>query len=170
MTVKTEDELNTDFADSQFRGITAEKIRDLVDSRFAVGGVMHGQDTSQGITAGVTNFSAYDVSSDTKGVIENLVTGEYTIESGGGGAYSLAFVAVIEAPGAGDIEFGFHKNDSVAATPFRCKLPVQANTPTLFTITGGASAVAGDRFGVKWQGSGNATINVNDVQFRVVRA
>lgn len=170
MTIKTEDELNLDFADAQFRTITAQKIRDLIDSRFAIGGVLHGQDTNQNVTTGVTNFTAYDASSDTKGVTENLVTGEYTIDSGGAGAYSLVLVAVIEASGAGDVEFGFHKNDNLNATPFRCKLPILANTPTLFTITGGAAAAVGDRFGVKWTASANAPITVHDTQFRVVRA
>jgi len=170
MTVKTEDELNTDFADAQFRTITAQKLRDFVDSRFAVGGVMHGQDNAQAVTTGVTNFAAYDASLDTKGVSDNLVTGEYTIDAGGDGSYSLVLVAIIEAPGAGDVEFGFHKNDNVNATPFRCKLSILADTPTLYTITGGASAIAGDRFGVKWTASANAPIIIHDAQFRVVRA
>lgn len=167
MTVKTEAELNTDFSDG-FRTITAAQLRDFVDSRFAVGGILYGQDNTQGVTTGVTEFASYDASLDTKGVNENLTTGEYTIQSGADGSYSMAFVAIIEAPGNGTIEFGLTKNGAIL--PFRCGLDVIANTPTLFTILGGSSAVAGDTLGVKWQGSANVTITINDCQFRVVRA
>ena len=168
MTVKTEDELNTDFADAQFRTISAQKLRDFVDSRFAVGGIMHGQDAAQNVTTGVTEYAPYDASSDTKGVTENLVTGEYTIDAGADGAYSMALVAVIEAPGPGTIEFGLTKNGTPLA--FRCSLPVLANTPTLYTIIGGTSAAVGDTLGVKWTASGNAPVTIHDTQFRVVRA
>ena len=167
MTVKTEAELNTDFADG-FRTITAAQLRDFVDSRFAVGGILHGQDNIQGVTTGVTDFASYDASLDTKGVNENLVDGTYTIQTGADGSFSMAFVAVIEAAGAGAIEFGLHKNGVVL--PFRCSLPILANTPTLFSVIGGTSVVATDVLGVKWQGSANASVTVHDTQFRVVRA
>ena len=168
MTVKTEPELNLDFADAQFRTITAQKLRDFVDSRFAVGGIMYCQDQNINITTGVTEFNAFTDSLDTKGVDENFATGEYTVQVGAGGSYSMSLVTVIEAPGDGAIEFGLTKNGVVL--PFRCGLPMLLDTPIHYAIIGGTSVVAGDTLGVKWQGSGNAPIIVHDAQFRVVRA
>ena len=60
MTVKTEAELNTDFADG-FRTITAAQLRDFVDSKFCIGGIMSCQDVlAAAITTSYADIYIFD--------------------------------------------------------------------------------------------------------------
>lgn len=167
MTIKTEDELNVDFTDAQFRTITAQKLRDFVDSKFSIGGIMACQDQVANLTTAFQAFSWFTLSSDTKGVTDDLLLGQYTIDAGADGAYALSTNITLVAPGAGSVELVLVKNGGLL--PFRCIKDITGGVPVTFPILGGGALLVGDTVGVAIKASANATVDITDAQFRIVR-
>ena len=168
MTIRTRDQLDTLFAEGQFRTIISSNVRDFLDS-LGVGGTMYGTDGSQGITTSWQVFTAYDGSIDTRGVNEDTGAGTFTIQAGADGFFSVVFACTLDIPGNGQIEFRFSKNGN--ATPFRTgAIDVDNGIPRQFIIVGNGSLVDGDVVAVQIRGSASATATVNSAQLQISRS
>lgn len=88
-TLKTVDNLLASIDLSGTRGTTGEKIQDLVESLASVYG--HMALSNPGTTHTCNNawqtFAEWTTSRDTRGVQDNLTTGEYTLKAGAGGQW-----------------------------------------------------------------------------------
>ena len=166
MTLKTETELNTDFADGQFRANSAARIRNLIDSKFAVAGTMYATDETFNVTTAWGVFNVFTASIDTKGVTEDLVNGRFTVGAGAGGTWAVDFQASTTSIVTGWVEVALTKNG--ALTPYRSRRRVD-DTDGSFSIPATGNLAVGDTFGVAIRGQGNATITVNSAQLRGIR-
>ncbi len=88
-TLKTVQELLDSIDTGGGRGTTGEELQDLVESLASVYG--HMALSNPGTTHTCNNswqtFAEWTTSRDTRGVSENLTTGEYTLQAGGGGQW-----------------------------------------------------------------------------------
>jgi hypothetical protein len=165
MTIKTRAELEADFASGQFRGVTAEKIRNLIDS-LGVGGVLYGTG-EQAITTAAAPITAY-IGSNANGVVADEELGTLTVPDGGDGFYQVVCVVSMTIPATGQIELRLRKNGN--NTPFRTgAVNVVADEPFQLVLLGSGNLVAGDEVAVYIQGSGSVTATVDSVQFQIDR-
>lgn len=167
MTIRTADELQTDFADNQTRNITEENLRNLADSLIAVGGTMYASGETVSITTGWQPFAAFTASIDTKGLTEDLPNGQFTLSAGAGGVYAVDASLGIYSNFAGWIEIAITKNG--ALTPYRKKRTLTAGGDGEFGIPASGDLADGDTVGLAIRGSGNADVTLTDGQFRAFR-
>lgn len=167
MTIKTLDELNTDFEDNQTRGITAAKIRDLLDSLVAVGGTMFGNDVPMALTGGWQPFEWFEQSIDTKGLTEDLTQGHFTIGAGANGVYAVDTTVALSSNQPGTLSLAITKNGQL--TPYRVSRDVAANDTGSVSITATGTLAAGDTVGLAIDASGAATVQLEFAQFRAFR-
>lgn len=167
MTIKTESELNTDFADNVNRDITEENLRDFAESVMAVGGTMYATNVSLDITANWAPITVFTDSIDTKGITEDLVNGVFTIGSGADGTYLVFAVLNIDSTFAGDISVALTKNG--ALTPYQSTYTVQTGIKVPFIISGSGNVAAGDTLGLGVKGSGSATVTLVHGSLRASR-
>jgi len=171
MTLRTEAQLDALFPDSALRDgpdeIVAEKIRDLIKSVMAVGGVMDGAGETISMTTSWAPLAAFTHSSDTKGITEDLDTGQYTILSGGAGFFAIDVSLGVYSSYAGWIEIAVSKNGGL--TRYKKKRTMTAGGDGVFDIPAGLSLAEGDIVGIAVRGSGTADVTMTDGQFRVIR-
>lgn len=169
MTVKTEAELNTDFADG-FRTITASQLRDFVDSKFSIGGIMSCQDVlSAAITTSYAAFTFFTNSTDTKGVNEDLAQGLYNVQAGADGSYVVDVSMGIVANFNGWVQIAIVKNSSNLIFGQRRKRTFALNDAGSLDIVGGTQLAAGDTIGLAIRSNVSGTINIEDATFRIGR-
>lgn len=175
MTLRTKSDLDAAFPDDALRGqpnaVTAKKIRDFIDSKFGVGGIAYSNGTTSDIEANWSLFDAFDTAKDTKGLTFDAATGEFIVDAGADGFYLHIAVVSITSPAPGTLKVAFAKNASTAPvlSAIRPDITVVAGEPARVIALDGGFYVAGDRIGLAWDGSGNATITVNDSQMLAVR-
>ena len=168
MTIKTKDELDADFADGQFRTVTAANVRDFIDS-LGVGGLMACAAEDVAVTTSWAPFSGFTNSRDTKGVTETLATGLFTIDAGGDGVYTVSAALGLFIPtGAGDVTIGISKNGAAPNDRYTQTVSLAAGVYTVVPVLAGDSLVEGDTVGLGWKASANTTVTVTG-QFRIKR-
>ena len=167
MTIKTETELNTSFADNAARSITPENIRDFADSVIGIGGTMFASDVPLAITASWEPITAFTDSIDTKGLTEDLVNGVFTVDAGADGTYLVFGILNIDSAFAGDISVALTKNG--ALTPYQTTYTVQAGIKVPFIISGSGNLEAGDTIGFGVKGSGSASVTLVHGSLRASR-
>jgi hypothetical protein len=167
MTIKTIDELNTDFADGQVATITAQKIRDLLDSLASIGGTMYGNDQSIDLTTAWQPFAWFTNSIDTKGLTENLTQGHFTLAAGTDGVYAVDVSMGFFSNVAGWVEIAVTKNGNL--TPYRSRRTLTAGGDGVSGIVANGNLVATDTVGLAIRASGEATITLRNGQFRAIR-
>jgi len=168
MTIKTADELATDFADGQLRGVTAEKVRNLLDSLNSVGGTLYGNDDDTvALTTAWQPFEWFSNSIDTKGLTEDLTQGHFILAAGADGVYAVDVSLGLFSNIAGWVEIAVTKNGGL--TPYRSRRTLTAGGDGVMGIVASGNLVAGDTVGLAVRASGTATITLRNGQFRAVR-
>jgi hypothetical protein len=172
MTIKTRAELLAEFPDDALRGesneITAEKIRDFIDS-IGVGGTMFANDVSLDVTGVWTPVTIFTNSIDTRGISDDLVTGEFVIGAGADGVFAVDVVIGISYPAGPDgwVEFAITKNG--ALTPYRMRQSIVAGFEASAPLIGSGNVVAGDRLGLAVDAAGAASLTITAIQYRALR-
>ena len=167
-TLKDDTTLLGELDTSGFRTTDVQTVRDAIYSK-AQGGVMYCSDQTATIQNTFTECPFFTASADTKGVTENLAAGKFTVSDADGDAWSFAASVLVKSPAAGAITFQFAKNGT-SLLPYRMKRVLVADEETLFTLFGGQNLNVNDTVGLAWDGSGSASIEIIDAQFRIVKA
>lgn len=169
MTIKTIPELNIDFADGQQRTITAEKIRDLLDSVKGVGGILYASGVTLPVTTSWAPTSALDSVRATRGLTYDLPTATFTIPAGSDGMYLVDVSFGVETTVSGWLEIGLSKNGQAPFSKKRRSLTV--GNIGAFDISDGEQFAEGDTLTLAIRASGNAPTQVTliDGTFRAVR-
>jgi hypothetical protein len=168
MTIKTRAELEADFADGQLRGITAEKIRNFIDS-MGIGGTLYANDVPLDVTGVWTPVTIFTNSIDSRGITEDLVTGEFVIGVGADGVFAVDVVIGLSYPAGptGWVEFAITKNGTL--TPYRMRQTITAGFEAPIPLIGSGDVEAGDRLGLAVDAAGAASLNITAIQYRVIR-
>lgn len=175
MTIKNESELQADFT-SGFRNITAAFLRDLVDSRFSVGGQMGGQNTPADATRNLwVNWNGFTESSE-KGLIADLVNGQFTVDpalvDGADGVYNIDLGTILTVTSNLVLRLAVTLNGTrIIETP---EITMQPNDPKAIPLMGRRSLIGGDVLGVQVfvsfsGGVDNIIVGGDLSQFRLTR-
>lgn len=166
-TIKTRAELEADFADGQFRTITAQKIRDFIAS-LGIGGTMYASAVPFPVTGAWAQVDIFTNSVDTRGINEDLATGEFVIGAGADGVFAVDMNLGIyyDTGPSGWIELAITKNGAI--TPYRMKQTITADGDDSMGLLGSGNLVAGDRIGLAVRAAGSTTLTAT-IQFRALR-
>ena len=166
-TIKTRAQLEQDFADGQLRGIDAQKLRDFLAS-MGVGGTMFATEVPLDVTGAWAPLDIFTESIDSRGINEDLATGEFVIGAGADGVFAVDVnLGVNYAAGpTGWIEIAITKNG--ALTPYHMKRTLTAGGDESMGVLGSGNLAEGDRVGLAVRASGTATLTAT-VQLRALR-
>ncbi len=167
MTLRTKAQLLALLSDNNQRAISPEKVRDLVDSLMAVTGTMYGNDQTVDVTTTWQPLVAFTTSIDTYGLQEDLVAGEFIVQSGGDGVFNVDASLGVYSAFAGWLEFAITKNGLL--TPFLKKRTLTAGGDGVFDIVGSGNLAEGNTSGIAIRASGNGSVTLTNGQFRLTR-
>ena len=169
MAISTRAELEAEFADGQLRTVSASKVRSLIDS-LGVGGTMFANNVPLALTGVWTPVTVFTNSIDSRGITEDLVTGEFVIGAGADGVFAIDVAIGISYPSGPDgwVEFAVTKNG--ALTPYRSRRKLIAGDEgSMPPIVGSGDVIAGDRIGLSVDAAGNGSIDLTTIQYRALR-
>jgi hypothetical protein len=172
-TIKTRSELEADFADGQLRTITAQKIRDFIAS-LGVGGTMFATEVPFNVTTNWEPVTIFTNSIDTRGINEDLITGELVVGAGADGVFAvdIALGAFLAAGMPGWLEIAVTKRsndvDPPTLTPYRMKRTLSVNGDGSMSIVASGNLVAGDRIGLAARSDAVVALTTT-VQYRALR-
>jgi hypothetical protein len=166
-TIKTRAELEADFADGQFRTMTAQKIRNFLAS-LGVGGTMFALEVPLSITAAWEPVTIFTDSVDTRGINEDLVTGEFVAGAGADGVFAVDVAVGLNYMAGAPVSLDFAITKNGALTPYRMPRDMSAGDSGSVSIVGSGNLVEGDRIGLAVKGSAIAAMTAT-VQYRAIR-
>lgn len=176
MTIKNEAELKARVDAPPFRSVTAADIFDVIDSRFSVGGQMGSNFSTMEVTRNVwMDWSAF-VESSEKGLIPDLLTGQFTLDpalaAGTDGTYNIDVGTILTVTQNMTLQLAITVNG--ARTEETPTISMQPNDPKSIPLLGREELVGGDIVGMQvlasWTGGVDTTnIGADLSQFRVTR-
>lgn len=167
MTIRTASAIQAEIENGKGqRGSSGQTIQDIIDS-LSVGGILHGITNTQDVTADWAVFTAFDTSSDTKGVVADLPTGKFTLSAGADGPYAATAILTMVSPGPGIITIAPTVNGLLM--DFYGRNYFTTSQVNQVAVIGFGDLVAGDYVQIGIKGGGVATVDVTYSQFRLQR-
>jgi len=157
MAIKTLTQITAELTNSGPRQITAEILRNLIDSVIGVAGTLYASDISVAVTTAWAAIQFTD-SIDTKGLTPELTDGRFLIESGAGGVYKVEASLCFDSAINGEVQLALVKNGLL--TPYMVTYSVIANKKLALPLSGTGNLADGDTIGVAIKASGNATVTL----------
>ena len=173
MTIKTKDQLATEFSDDALRGtaseITPEMLRDFLDS-LGVGAIMKATNIDPvPVTTDWEPIPGMETVKKTHGITADLPTASFTLQTDSDGEFTASAVVLLHSDVPGWLDIGIFEGTNLIGDMRRT---FAADEEKLFAILDGDAFVGGDTITLAIRGEGNAPTQISAprIFFRAVRA